>query len=247
MHYGHNPFEAPLPGSDALLVLGDDGESIDVIDPSYVAPRPMSAGVQRYLRDRPPVRVYDVGAEERGSTTGLTLLGALGWVALILCAYVGYRLTHSGELAGAGFAPLVTRRLRYLPMVPVPTSNERQRTYRIACEMIDDASLHGSPYIDTRTGGRRVGAPFAVGGGLGQRCETVATHDARNRKIAETSEWYYAVALDCTFVDAPDKKAGDWEFDSLEGAMSRAQTLRDDVGEEITVSVHPYRRAGARS
>jgi hypothetical protein len=192
--------------------------------------------VGRYgaVRSVAPDRTYDVGETGHASppAMGVALLAALA--CMLGYAVVGYVLWRgAGAEALSMFAPLISRRVRFLPMTPrVPTSNETQRTYRIACEVVEESAAHGSPYIDTRTGGRRIGATFAVGGALGARIPYRSEEPAP----LELEEWYYHVAVDGEF----QERDGEYVFDAAT-ALAYARTLREEHGEETPVCVHPYR------
>lgn len=147
---------------------------------------PDETALRMFRREPAPVKVYDVGtpyvvAPSSSATSVVlgTLVALVGWVAILACAYVGYRLTHSGEVM----------------------------------------SLVGLPLARLR----------------------------RARPATDEGAWYYAVALGGAFVDAPGREDGEWEFDSLEEAISHARKLRVDWGEDEAISVHPFRRQQARS
>lgn len=70
---------------------------------------PDDVALRVFRREPAPVMTYDVGAYEgvdpSSSALGIAVYAVVA-VTLVLCAYVGYRLTHSGEFASMAVLPL---------------------------------------------------------------------------------------------------------------------------------------------
>lgn len=179
---------APLPSSDALLVLSEDGESVEVIDPHYEAPytgcavMPDAVALRMFRHEPAPVMTYDVGAtpEERAMVGG-TLLGLLGWVALLLCAYVGYRLTHSHEAMSVVGLPLARLRRER------PAADEGEWYYAVALQgAFVGLSVQGGRLALRLPGGRHGPTPASCArtGETTNRCASTPTGGASARMIA---------------------------------------------------------------
>lgn len=62
------------------------------------------------------------------------------------------------------------------------------------------------------------------------------------REHDPSGEWYFVVCVDGSFEPDPDDDSRDWEFTDVRDAMDVAQDRRDLYGDDVPVSVMPYRR-----